>query len=302
MEELITLAHFDATGRQYHIYRIQNSTVAHLPHYHNYYQVCFVTRGEILHGQGSKTVSLGPGDAFIIPPGFSHSIRFTGGCSEMYSLSFEAALFHGDFSKSKAHQFLKNLKTGESVWSGETVRLRIMLDKERRRMLQSLMDCLVQQQEAACLPELSAASSIITSILYLLAQSYYAQPQNAGQFDELVVYNNTLVQCAQYIDQHYREKLSLTGLARQFGLSRSTFCVIFPQFAGMSLRRYIAQKRILEAQILIRSHPEMPLSQVGTEVGYEEASTFYRNFLRVSGVSPAKYRSLCSGETELQAQ
>lgn len=294
MEELITLAHFDATGRQYHIYRIQNSTVAHLSHYHNYYQVCFVTRGEILHGQGSKTVHLGPGDAFIIPPGFSHSIHFTGGSSEMYSLSFDPALFRGDFSQSKAQQFLKTLQAGESVWDGETVRLRVMLDKERRKMLQGLMDCLVQQQEASCLPELSAAPSMIMSVLYLLAQCYYEHPQNAGQFGDLEAYNNALVQCTEYIDRHYREKLSLAGLARRFGLSRSTFCVIFPQFTGQSLRSYIAQKRILEAQLLIRSHPEMPLNQVGAEVGYEEMSTFYRNFLRISGVSPAKYRGLYS--------
>ncbi len=297
MEELITLQHFNATQRQYHIYRIQNSTVAHKTHYHNYYQVCFVTRGEILHGQGSKTVALGPGDAFIIPPGFTHSIRFTGGTSEMYSLSFDGALFRSEFAQSKAHQFLKSLQTGEPLSNGETVRLRVMLDKGRRKMLQSLLDCLVQQQETDCLPELSAAPSMITSVLYLLAQSYYEHPQNAGKFDELMLYNNTLVQCTQYIDEHYREKLSLTGLARQFGLSRSTFCALFPQFAGMSLGRYVAQKRILEAQMLIRSHPEMSLNQIGVEVGYEEVSTFYRNFLRISGVSPAKYRSICSGRS-----
>jgi len=290
--ELITLAHFQATQRQYHIYRIQNSKVAHKPHYHNYFQVCYVTRGEILHGQGNKEVTLGPGDAFIIPPGFTHSIRFHNAYSETYSLSFDPALFRGDFFQSKAQQFLSNLQNGEAV------RLRVMPDKDRRNMLRSLLDCLVLQQQTQCLPELSPAPSIITSILYLLAQSYYEQPRNAARIDELTAYNNALVQCTEYIDCHFREKLTLSGLARQFGLSRSTFCTVFPQFTGMAPGRYIAQKRVLEAQMLIRSHPEMSLSIIGEAVGYEDSTTFYRNFLRLAGMAPAKYRQLCSDEQE----
>ena len=127
----------------------------------------------------------------------------------------------------------------------------------------------------------------------LLAQGYYQQPHNAHQFSELVNYNSTLLQCTRYIDQHFKQPLSLTALAKQFGLSRSAFCAVFPQFTGLPLRRYIAQKRILEAQRLIRSHPNLPLNQIALEVGYEDFSTFYRNFLRVAGVSPSKYRDLC---------
>lgn len=158
------------------------------------------------------------------------------------------------------------------------------------------MDCLLRQQQSDCPPELSAASSLISSILYLLAQGYYRQPQNAGKLDELLSYNSTLLQCTRYIDQHYDQPLTLTSLAKQFGLSRSAFCSVFPQFTGLSLRRYIAQKRIAQAQLLIRSQPELPLAQIAAEVGYEDTSTFYRNFLRISGVSPSQYRTLWSGK------
>ncbi len=131
-----------------------------------------------------------------------------------------------------------------------------------------------------------------------LAQGYYRQPQNAKQLDELVSYNSTLHQCTRYIDSHYKENISVTALAKRFGLSRSSFCAVFPQFTGLSVRRYIAQKRILEAQMLIRSHPELSLGQIAAEVGYEDTTTFYRNFLRVAGVSPSKYRELCEEVSE----
>lgn len=287
MTDRITLSHFNAAGRQYHIYRIQNSKVAHKPHYHDYFQVCFVTRGEILHGRGSREVVLGPGDAFIVPPGFIHSIRFHNTRSEMYSLSFEPGLLSSMLIHTGLRRFLEDLQ------SGKTVRLRVMPDQDRRKMLQNLLDCLVLQQQTRCEPELSPAGGIVASILYLLAQSYYSHPENADRAG-LPVPNDAVVECMAYIDRNFRSRLDPEELARQFGLSRSTLCTRFPQVAGMSPGRYIAQKRISEAQLLIRSRPELPLARIGELVGYEDSTTFYRNFLRVAGVAPAKYRQLCN--------
>ena len=64
MAELITLDRFGAAARQYHIYRIRSSTVSHQAHYHDYFQVCFVISGALLHSQGNEQVLLMPGDAF----------------------------------------------------------------------------------------------------------------------------------------------------------------------------------------------------------------------------------------------
>lgn len=288
MAERITLDHFGAAARQYHIYRIRSSTVSHQDHYHDYFQVCFVISGELLHKQGDQEVLLLPGDAFVIPPGFSHALQFTGKTAEIYSLSFTPAVFDAGFRRSNAWRFLAELQPDPSV----PVRLRIVPEQEPCKHILSLMESLLWQQQTECPAQLSAASGIISAIVCLLAQSYYAQPQNAQQLDQLTDYNNTLLQCTRYIDIHYKETISLAELARQFGLSRSAFCAVFPQFTGMSPHKYIAQKRIREAQALIRSHPGRSLNRIASEVGYDDPSTFYRNFLRFTGMSPAKYRQM----------
>ena len=157
-------------------------------------------------------------------------------------------------------------------------------------MIENLLACLSDQQQTDCPAGLSSAPSITAAIVYLLAQSYYQQPQNTSELDDLANYNSTLLQCVAYIDAHFRESISPAGLAKQFGISRSSFCSVFPQFVGMPLHKYIAQKRIKEAQILICSCPEKSISQIATEVGYQDDSTFYRNFLRITGISPLKYK------------
>lgn len=292
MSRLVTLEHFQAQHRHYHIYRSHGSEVAHNDHYHDYFQVCYVRCGQLVHRQEGQEVRLAPGDAFIIPPGFPHSLDFESAQTEMVSLVFEEALFHAGFARSNAHQFLAGLQNG----GGQPVRLRLVLDEGQRASVESLMECLMRQQEADCPAQLSAAASLISSVVYLLAQSYYQQPQNAHRLGELVGYNSTLQQCVRYIDEHYKEEITLVALAKQFGMSRSAFCTVFPQFAGLPLRRYVARKRVQEAQMRIRSHPELPLNQVAAEVGYEDVTTFYRNFRREAGMAPSKYRELCAAE------
>lgn len=293
MAQLITLKKFCAQQQHYHIYRTRSSTADRQEHYHNYFQICLVIRGELIHKRGNTSVPLCAGDAFIIPPGFVHSLHFCTAKTEICSLSFEDTLFHTGFPQSNAYRFLSEL--GSSPAPGKhNIHLRIALEEHQRKSLLSLMDCLMRQQDIPCAPGLSAAPSIITSIVYLLAQSYYQHPSNIHSLPEFSNYSSILPQCVEFIDSHYMDNLSLSGLAKQFGISRSSLCAAFPQFAGMPLQKYIAQKRITEAQVLIRAHPEMSLAQISMDVGYDDSSTFYRNFVRISGVSPSKYRELCS--------
>lgn len=291
MAEFITLEHFHAASQRYHIYKIQKTEVDHLPHYHDYFQVCYVVSGEIIHRQNHEAVTLRAGDAFIVPPNFTHSLHFNNEHTELYSLAFEESLFHPGFPQSNAYSFLESLQRKATDPAQESVRLRVSMDKNHRKLMENLLECLVYQQQTVCPTDLSSAPSLTAAIVYLLAQCYYQQPHNTVELDALANYNSTLLQCVAYIDRHFREPISLDSLAKQFGLSRSSFCSVFPQFTGMPLQKYIAQKRIKEAQILMRTHPEKSISRIATEIGYQDDSTFYRNFLRITGVSPSKYRA-----------
>lgn len=289
MAEFVNLERFHAKARHYHIYRIRSTDLDHQAHYHDYYQICFVVSGELQHFQQNEAVRLSAGDAFLVPPGFVHALHFENTRSEVYSLAFDWDLFGPGFAQSETGRFLSGLQAGDPRNIG--VRLRTILDKEQRRHLQNILDCLIWQQKGNISPLLSAAPNLVASALQLLIQSYYSQPQNAPHAPTPRD-AGTVAQCLEYIDTHFREELSLTELCKRFGLSRSVFCAAFPQLSGLPLRQYIAQKRIAEAQMLIRSQRELSLSQVAALVGYQDDTSFYRNFLKIAGVTPSQYRNL----------
>ncbi len=287
MDKLITFDHFNTGGRRYHIYMLSESAVAQDMHYHNYFQLLYVLRGQIGHDSHSDGIILGRGDAFMIPPGFAHKLSFINPNTQVYSLAFSADLFHSGFSQSNIYKFLTGLQSHSS--GGEQIHLRIELNEDQRTILRSLLDCLIKEQEICAMDEYSAAPSLIASSLYILAQNYYTEPVHSVQ-PSPGRYKINISGCVDYINKHYREEISAEELARMFSISKSTLYELFSQYTGLPLKQYIRNKRILDAELLIRTRPGMTLSEIASEVGYSEPSTFYRNFMELVGVSPSRYK------------
>lgn len=295
MVRRITLDYFGAADRSYNLRRICDSQIKE-NHYHDFFQICYVLRGQIEHYHDGKMIPLGRGDAFIIPPGLSHELRFSGDESEIFSLSFDENIFSPGFPQSGAHKFLLTLQDNPLAKREQPLKLRVSLESDQRQNVQALMECIMREQQRDHTGEMTAVPSCIAGILYVLSQSYYRQPQNKEEYSEIAAYTDILSNCTEYLDQHYNEHITLDVLLKQFGMSRTTFCTLFPQFTGLSLKQYLSRKRILEAEALIRSRPDLSLSEIAEMVGYEEISTFYRNFVRVAGVSPSKYKEICGGK------
>jgi len=295
MSNLVTLEDLKSTSAQYYIRRCAETFLSRTPHYHDHYQICYVANGSITHCQGNDSVSLAKGDAYIVSPGFVHKLRFEDECTELIMLDFSLSLLQADFHQSYASHFLQDLQTHHD--SG-VIPLQLTPDDVQRSSLEALFQCLMRQQESPCPPELSAAASLVVSIVYLLAQCYYDNPKSKRQPWNTADSAQILRRCIVYVDTHYTKALSAESLAKKFGLSQSALSAAFQQQTGLPVHKYIVQKRIQKAQMLIRSHEDVSLSDIAAKCGYMDNSTFYRNFLKITGVSPAKYKELCHDKNQ----
>lgn len=283
----LSLAYFDLPeGRKYHIYCICGSEVSQQPHTHDYFQVCYVERGHIEHLQADESVHLGAGDAFIVPPGFVHSILFPDPDAQVYSLSFQEDLFHPGFSASNVYSFMTAL-----ILQKIPVRMKVSPDPGRRQTVHGLMESLIREQDANVPAELAASGSLIAALMCVLSQAYALDDANQEPLQAAARYAESMTACLAYIDAHFTQELTLGDLCRRFALSRTQFGALFPRFAGTTLKRYIAGKRIAYAVTLLCS-TDFSVHQIAAMVGYSDFSTFYRNFTKVTGTQPSAYRSL----------
>jgi transcriptional regulator GlxA family with amidase domain len=94
----------------------------------------------------------------------------------------------------------------------------------------------------------------------------------------------------QYVDSNPLESVSIDELARLAGLSRSRLCQLFKSEVGMTPGRFIKNARFERARGLLEG-TDLSVKQIMMEVGFADPSHFLRDFRKVYGLSPSKYRS-----------
>lgn len=92
----------------------------------------------------------------------------------------------------------------------------------------------------------------------------------------------------RYVDAHYSEKLTLSGIAEHLKISPGHLSSTFSKFTDMTVSDYIAQVKTERAKELIRSHQYL-IYEVADMLGFENAYYFSKVFKKVSGMSPREY-------------
>jgi AraC family transcriptional regulator len=93
----------------------------------------------------------------------------------------------------------------------------------------------------------------------------------------------------EYIDHHLAEDIPLMKLARLAQLSPYHFARAFRQSFGQPPHRYHMARRMARAQhLLLRS--ALPVTLIGVQIGFSEASSFTRAYRRYAGVTPSGVR------------
>ena len=94
----------------------------------------------------------------------------------------------------------------------------------------------------------------------------------------------------RYLDEHFKEKISLEKIANNFHISQSYLSHIFKSETGMSVLKYAMQLKIGEAQsLLIKS--DYPIGDISYQLNFNDNSHFNIMFKKYTGLSPSQYRS-----------
>lgn len=117
-----------------------------------------------------------------------------------------------------------------------------------------------------------------------LSTLYQEQPIEAGNSIKDVA-----KVVAEYIDEHYFEKFTLSEVAQKYNVESSYFSKIFREVNGENIISYIAGKRVTHALELMKEESHN-LTEIAYMVGYDDYTYFNKVFKKVMGISPKSYR------------
>lgn len=98
-----------------------------------------------------------------------------------------------------------------------------------------------------------------------------------------------------YIAENYMEEVSIDDLSRLCHISTSHFRRVFKQVLGWSPLDYVQMVRIDRACVLLYNCSQS-VTEIGLQVGYPSPSSFNRQFRRIHGVSPSRWRQRMRSE------
>lgn len=92
----------------------------------------------------------------------------------------------------------------------------------------------------------------------------------------------------RYIEQHYDQNLSVSGIAEKLFISPSNLMHVFKKSTSMTVNDYIMEYRIEKAKALLSSN-QYKIYEVCSKVGMKDPRHFSQLFKRYTNVTPKQY-------------
>jgi len=86
-----------------------------------------------------------------------------------------------------------------------------------------------------------------------------------------------------------RSDLKLADIASELGTNVTYISACINGQAGVSFNEFVTRYRVKYAQALMKQHPGMKVSQISEEAGFSGERSFFRNFKKVTGVTPRQW-------------
>ena len=256
-----------------------------------------VLAGQCLLRHGDRKVSLGAGDAVLLPHGASHTMLdrpetvpdygpdvmdrlMTERDSEPVPGATRMLCGHFEWDDALDHPLfreLPNLIIVRKVFDGsEALRFRTIID-------------LITRESLGEAPGSAAVADRMGEVLFVSLLRAWMAGHEPSRGVLATMNDARLSRALRYIHHNPDQEIDLNMLARIAGMSRTSFAVRFHDVMGKPPAAYITDWRMLQArQLLLRT--DVAISEIMERVGYGSDAAFIRAFKRTFGETPARLR------------
>lgn len=241
-------------------YRKRKSSFIYEDNSRENYGLVFVENGSLIHKRKGKSTKIGKGDILLLKKGEAYSISNNTLPEDGYYAFY---IFSFDIEN-------KNIPYIKRVTNTNHYEKFLDLFKEGRR-------CSLKKNTAHNIN----MKRIVYEILYNLYLEYYNDYTVSHSME------NT-EKAKQYINENYRNKITIDELAKISGFSRSHFKRLFTKHYEMPPSDYITMVRIERAKTMLKAKI-FSLSEIAEECGFSNEYYFSQVFKRIVGCSPKKY-------------
>lgn len=247
-------------------------------HFHNYYEVghCYEGEGEMILGE--RELHFYPGCISLIPTKELHTTNTFGKKAGWEWMYFDI------------HEVLKKLYPDDEILRenighelGRKGRL-LTPDMNIQKMTFLVRGIFSEMQNKEYMYR-----DMVSHFLLMLVVEIIRKLQNSD-LPEKGTMTVDIFPAIDYIKKNYASQIRVVNLAHSCGMSESYFRKVFEKYMNMKPMDYVNFVRIQRGCALLRE-TNLSIAMVSERIGYVSASTFIRNFKRIIGCTPNKWKA-----------
>ncbi|UKS28309.1 AraC family transcriptional regulator [Paenibacillus sp. HWE-109] len=270
----------------YNVSRVSESYSLQL-HEHEFTEICYVAEGSGFHYIGEESLSVSPGDMFVLPLGTSHVFRPRSTDPDVQLVVYNF-IFIADRVAKALKQFpgledltralhLLNMVPGHPDWKkihDSSGIFRSLLDQAYKEF---------NQRKIGFIPRMHCLFIVLATEI----ERHLTELETNYSMNK----DGLLRDAIAFIHKNFVTSITADQAASEAGLSVRHFHRMFAIEMGYTFVQYIQNLRIERSCDLLRT-TRLSVSEIAEEVGYQDKGFFVKLFKKRTGHTPRSYRNV----------
>ncbi|KAF1298478.1 AraC family transcriptional regulator [Enterococcus sp. JM4C] len=255
-------------------------------HWHRELEILYITSGRMeVIIEGNHFIAT-EGDILLVPPNLLHgAINYQQSACAFFAIVFDSFFINSHLSDLIQQSYfdpILNYTTQHIVHATSEL--------ENIDLLQTHASELI---ESFAIKKPYFELTIKAHLLLFFQQLYEAKDtlfhfeRGVEQKDDLTSYKCKKV--LLYLEENYKNHISLEDISNHIGFSREHFCRFFKQNFQLSFFTYLNSMRVKKAEYLL-INTQLKIIDIALESGFENSNYFTTVFKKETGLTPTAYR------------
>ena len=254
-------------------------------HWHREMEIICIDQGKGLARLNRETIRLKKGDLLIVNSGVIHGIK----SDNRNILYYRSVVFDLNFLSGSAGDLCQE-KVMVLLMENKAEFTHVITDADKNYERLYHLFCEIHQCHNEKKPYYYIhLKALFYDFFYEMFSGNYIITTDAEQNRNLLSVKKVL----EYINTHYREPLSVKELSGISNYSEFYFMKLFKQYTGKTAAAYLNDYRLEKAKSLLL-HTDNSVTDIATEVGFNNTSYFIKKFQEANQISPHKFRKKMS--------
>ena len=233
-------------------------------HYHPHFEIYFMKEGSCRYFIDDRAFDVEAGDLIFIPRGIIHRAVYTTSHSRLLINFTEEYIPEGILDRISEGRYL--FRSREIARFSEEIFNKIEQEYLRPdEFTKALLKCHTNE------------------LFYLVLR-------HPGNLEEATTGNELVDGIVRYIKQNYMTDIKLSTVAKMKSVSPEHLSRTFKSSTGFGFNEYVTLLRLRKAEELIKTQPNMTISEIAYECGFNDGNYFSYKFKKMYGISPMKAR------------